>query len=84
MTESKNHATETESLVAEDSQKSSSFQLQASRQKVSTVDVSSKSQRTIKVGIEKTREMTIQRSNNEDLETAKVDFFRCKNIPENC
>ncbi len=36
---------------------------------------------TIHVGLEKTNELSIQRSNDTDLEIAIVDFFDCDNIP---
>ncbi len=37
---------------------------------------------TIHVGLEKTNEFSIQRSNNADLAMTIASFFHCKNIPK--
>ncbi len=79
--ESKDSA-KTEFLLVEGTQKSASSELITSQQKESPMYVPSKCQITIHVGFEKTNKLSIQRSNNADLEMALVEFFHCKNTPD--
>ncbi len=46
------------------------------------MDVPSKQQLTIHVGFEKTKKLSIQRSNNADLGMEMGDFFHCEYIPD--
>ncbi len=56
------------------SQKSEASKLQATWRNVSAIDFSIRHQMTIHVGIEKINEMSIQQSNDLDLEMAITDF----------
>ncbi len=79
--ELKKCALKNEILFVEGSQKSALSELITSWWKKSTMDVPSKWQMTNHVNLEKTNELSIQRSNDTDLEMAIANFFHCKNIP---
>ncbi len=66
-------------------QKSALSELIKSWWKESTMDVPSKLQITIHVGLEKTNWLSIQRSNDKELEMAIADFFSLQKYPwSNC
>ncbi len=59
-----------------------SFQLQASWKQIPATDVVPTWQMTIPLGMEKTNEFNIQRSNDANLEMAIANFFHCKNVAD--